>query len=312
MKNELLFLTFFYRLILTMLFFWGIVFTFVILVESISQVMENLELESESDRDASDPLLNPLDAETNQNSLTLSQNTVDIKTNSLQNSWAPETDPTSNRFAIETDPLQHDLIAETDISQPSCESTDSTDNASDGNTRILPRINACPTEPAPPVKPNPRPRREEEEAPSIIKPKPPPSTKPAAGFEKPVLRLQKPFDEKDPCAGISREEPTLVTCQGPEIAYSEMNRKTSAFVIGCVLGKSSRLILLYSKISLTVTFSSFVGSVTITLKRDWFEPTEINDKYCCKFFEASVSCNLHIKMKSKLINAISIHRKNTG
>ena len=285
---------FFYQLILTMLFFRGIVFTFVILVESVSQVLDNLDLESESDRDTSDPLLSPPDAETNQNTLTLSQNAIDAKTNSLQNSWATETDPTSNRFAVETDPSQHELIAETDISQPSCESTDPTDNVSDGNTRILPRINACPTEPTPPVKPIPRPQKEEEEAPSIVKPKPPPRTKPAAVFEKPVLRVQKPFDEKDPCAGISREEPTLVTCQGPEIAYSEMNIKTSAFVIGCVLGKSPRLILLYSKSSLTFTFSSFVGSVTVTLKRDWFEPTEINDKYCCKIFEGRVSCNLHL------------------
>lgn len=233
---------FFLPLLLTMLFFWGIIFTFVILAESISQVLDDLDLESESDRDTSDPLLNPPDAETNQNSLTLSQNTIDVNTNSLQNSWATETDPTPNRYAIETDPSQPELIAETDISQPSCESTDPTDNVSDGDTRILPRINACPTEPTPPGKPIPRPRKEEE-APSIVKPKPRPRTEPAAVFEKPVLRIKKPYDENDPCAGISRQDPILVTCQGPEIAYSEMNIKTSAFVVGCVLGMSPRLIV---------------------------------------------------------------------
>lgn len=241
-----------------MFFFLVIIFTSVNFVNSISQVVNDLDLKSGNDIGASTYLQNELDVETNQNSLILSKNVVTadadilqnsaIGTDSLQNGLTSETDPSQNTFTLGTDSSQHEFIAETDsdtsgIPKPECASTAPMDNGLNENTRILPRGEFCPAEVPPPIRPI-RPPQRERPAPPILNPKPPPRPKPAGVIEKPVRRPRDPADDENPCAAATKVRQTLVTCQGPEIAYSEMDESNTAFVIGCVLGKSFKLVSL--------------------------------------------------------------------
>lgn len=225
-----------------MSYFWRIGFTFIIVISSISHAFDDLDLESENQK--SENNINELafsqnapDFEATQASLTQLQDTMTAKT---QNPWTNVgEDISQDSLTTETDPSQHEIIADEigtpDISQASCSSTTPVNNALNGNTGILPRGKACSAEIPPLVKPIPRPQTVKPVSPAI-KLKPP--TKPAP-VAKPVRRLRIP-DENNPCATESKTRQTLVTCQGPQIGYTDQDADNLAYVIGCNGGRSPK------------------------------------------------------------------------
>ena len=221
-----------------MFYFWRIGFTFIIVISSITHAFDGLDLESENQK--SENNINELaysqdapDFEATQTSLIQLQDTVTANT---QSPWTNGEDFSQDTLTAEMDPSQHEIIAEIntpDTSHTGCNSDSPVDNALDRNTRIIPRGNACSAETPPLIKPIPRPQKVDP-VPPAIKPKPP--TKPAS-VAKPVRRPRIP-DENNPCATGSKTRQTLVTCQGPEIGYTEQDANNSAYVVGCNAGRS--------------------------------------------------------------------------
>lgn len=228
---------FLHKMNFTIFDFWRIGFTSVVLFSLITHAFDDKNLESENQEFENniDELAYSKDAPDFDATQTSSTQLQDTMTAETQNSWTNGEDLSQDSLTTETDPSQHEIIAEMntpDTFHAGCSSVTPVDNALNGNIRILPRGNACSAETPPLVKPIPRPQTVDP-VPPAIKPKPKLRTKPA----KPVRRPRIP-DENNPCATESRTRQTLVTCQGPEIGYTEQDADNSAYVVGCNAGRS--------------------------------------------------------------------------
>ena len=248
--------------VLRMIFLWILFFTLIVLVHSIPQSADNVDPQPIVNPDSSIAFQDALGDDKSSDALPPSQNSPFSDTDFSQNSIAAETGLSQDANTAGTDRSQPELVAEIDSSgilMADCTLAAPTDDLSDENSQILPRDNHkgyCPVEPTVPplTKPNPpppKPETPEVEPNPYLTPKPRLRSKPEISPEKPILQ-NKPSDDGNPCPskdGNHDSATVHVTCGGPEAALKGYYSSESRWVVNCVPGKSSQLMLSSSKSS---------------------------------------------------------------